>query len=301
MFLGGSAISIPLTLLQSVSSKDSFGVVNLPPEQFLVNILLSLAIYGKDRAEGEEDVMIPVSRVSAILSTIYLQHDWLLSFFVVVLHLYYTDTKKYFANVKPYVVSFFWTLASNEPQIHMHTSLSPLVLSWLTVVSLFLSHSSDIEDIEEDQKEGILTPACLMGREESTTYGLGVCLSAICIHMMTSHYDGVDKGIDILTLLVGIKMVVERQVFLIVSIVSGTLFSCILLENRLHILNTFFLSTSYPHEKALTTTVKVTEWAQFLPGDKREFVLHTLGHILDVFDTLGHQLLHLYSSVLVHL
>ena len=49
MFLGASAISIPVTLLQTW---DSFGVVALPPEQFpKVKVLLSLAMYGKDHAK----------------------------------------------------------------------------------------------------------------------------------------------------------------------------------------------------------------------------------------------------------
>lgn len=298
--LSSTGVAIPLTILQGVSSSLSTGSVFLPDEQILVNCALAIAVYGKDRAKEKEEVSF--SRACAVGASIYLgTGGWILPFFLLFLHEFYSDFKKVLGPLKPVFVASMWTLACNEPL--SHSGLPPLsfpVLSWIFLLSVFFSHSEDIPDIEEDKLEGVATPASILGKRESILLSSTLALASVCVHVLCGdNYGKVDAIIDASTLLCSVNLL-SPSLFLLSSflLLSLTLFSAY--ENRLSVLNSLFLATSAPHEMALETTVRITNLSSFLPDEDRKRLLHAIGHALDYFDTLGHEIVHMYSQFLLH-
>lgn len=298
----GTGVAVPLTVLQALAARSSFGTVHLPPEQLLVNAGLAIAIYGKDRLEERDMDGLSWTRASALATAFYLRSEWTLGVLVLFLHLEYSSIKKQIAPVKPFFVSAFWTLAAAEPELVGDTShhrlLSPTVLAWVFCLALFLSHSADIPDIDEDEKDGILTPAVRMGGEMSSHWAVSIALASICIHPACPHYDRLDSAVDVGILLSALELVVPSVLY---RLVSWSLLVAVCVATyrfRLDIANAFFLSTETPHTHALSSAVRLSNWAQTLPYERKELVLHTLGHALEWCDSAGHQVVRLYSKLL---
>ena len=172
---GGAFISIPLTLLQWCFH----GPVD--PNMIVNNVCIAHAIYDADRLTSEDDPT--TTRVAALVSTAFYAstpETMAIAPLVPTLHLGYSTLKPYIAPVKPFLVSAIWTLAIYYvPLLRMHKGLWGDVLTpprFLSIASL--SHALDVADIEDDEQEGLMTPAVTMGEREGFVFAFVLALSS---------------------------------------------------------------------------------------------------------------------------
>ena len=178
---GGVIIGVPLTLLQLIVHSRTGAHVD--PFVMVNNFALCNAIYDADRLNCSvwDSRRIP-SRISAIASTGFLAsdpHTSLLALLVPPLHLSYARIKLAISPVKPFFVSFLWTLAIYFVPVwrsgYGHIDVVQCGAFFLSLSSL--SHAADVIDYDEDLEDNIATPAILM-QDQSGSYAYGLAFAA---------------------------------------------------------------------------------------------------------------------------
>ena len=137
-----------------------------------------------------------------------------------------------------------------------------------------------------------------MGAGPGSHWAAGLALASVSLHPACPYHDRIDAVVDVVVLLSAIRLLVPRLLHVLVSSCSALGFGLSIFRYRRHIANAFFLSTEHPHTQALSAAARLSEWGQTLPEEQKQFVLHTLGHTLELFDTMGHEVVRLYSKFL---
>ena len=213
----GVLVSIPLTLLQS-------NVFHIETGQFITNTiplitlnsLLSHAVYDKDRLiDNKDDSFYDVYTAStnmALLTSSAILWNYddvgkLLILPLILLNQFYAKIKPIISTAKPFVVSFFWTMAICCLPFFVEGKPlpdDPLIIGSMFILTTALSNMADISDIREDYKNGLYTPAVSMGTKQASLYTLSCVIISVLFHylMNDSNYDDLSKKIDMFNLIV---------------------------------------------------------------------------------------------------
>lgn len=284
----GSLVGIPITLLQMGFHPDA-----TTPLSVLNNFALGSAIYGADRIDAPPlDAKRFPTRVSAAYSVSYYASDAATVFLaplVLYLHLFYAQTKPAIGPVKPFVVALLWTVCIYvEPALRGGDWDPTLAASFfLSIASI--SHAADIGDVEEDRRDGILTPAATMPLEGAKRYAYLLCLCSALLHVRSSSPSFLyDVAISFGTAMV-LEDVVEAAVLLLLGLVfvSG---------NTVDLMSDVLRTTEQSHRLAISASTTGIEWSMRLPEPARTESVRLILYLLKEGDRFGSSLLSLFSD-----
>ena len=327
MRLKGLSIGIPLTLLQSMSMNLHYGASIHPsftPVQIASNFLISSAIYDSDRMD-ENTTKFEKGLVEAnvVASLAYLSQDtWTLPLVPIVYFLKndYSDIKPTIGPVKPFFVALFWVIAVYYlPLLHFHDLQGFNDIK--TPLSLFLSlsafsHAADINDIDEDFENEVITPAVRMGEIEAVNYAIACVLASIVIHNLHINYAKLDAFYDVCSLFVtifilSINNLEEEQAKKDVEIYRNL---CIMffgsgifieyLKNKdkipIEIATTILHSSEGVHKQTIDFITWTVEEIDDYPEAIKDILLNILTHGIVLGDKIGSLLLKFYLNVIKH-
>lgn len=325
MILKGASVGIPLTLLQSVSTNLHYGQIPHPhftPLQIASNFVIGSAVYNSDRIDENtstfEKFMIDASVVASLA---YLSSDsWTIPLVPCLYFLQknYSSTKTAIGPIKPFFVAFFWTLATYYlPLLRLH-DLDGLKDA-ITPISIFLSmsafsHAADIQDIQEDMQENIITPAVRMGEVESCNYAIACILASIIVHHLHLNYGRVDAFYDVSCLYVTIFILsvstlseseaqkdVEIYRNLCLLLLGGGV-GLEILKNRetipIEIATQMLHSSEGVHKETINLITWIVEKIENYPDGVKQFIITILTKCIESGDKIGSLLLKIYIQII---
>jgi len=288
---GGSIIGVPLTLLQL-----GVGVPHLHLLDVANNVAVCHAIYDADRMTSPPWAEERLStRLAALASTAYYastpETAWMAPL-VLLLHAGYTPLKPYLAPVKPFFVSAMWTLAIYyAPFLKSHAPLETLMPAALFLSLTSLSHAADVADLEEDARDGVLTPAVRMGRDEAKRYAVAVTLAAVVLHAWSPLPNLPEDA-----LLLAATYGVLTDSVVVASAVAFGFAGVHVATHDVELLGAWLRATEGSHKFAIEFAVETVRRAAFLPSPYREAALDACFWLLDHGDRFGSTMLDVYEN-----
>ena len=201
----GLTVSIPLTLTQCLTQTiHNHHLCGITPTEIVANAALAYSIYGNDRITNDNGITTEKAFVNLATTTaigIFALDTYTLPLGILVPFLVYdySKLKRNFSNIKPFFVSFFWTICTYlQPLLFRHDlnliEDAPFVISLFLLFSSF-SHISDIKDINEDLENDIYTPAVILGEHDSKKLAYALTATGLLAHSF-SDYSFIDFGYD---------------------------------------------------------------------------------------------------------
>ena len=287
---GGFVIGVPLTLLQL-----GVGVHDLHLVDVANNFALCHAIYDADRLTSPPWARDRfTTRVAAAASAAYYaasETGWIAPL-VVALHAGYTPLKPAIAPVKPFFVAAMWTLGIYyAPLARQHADMDVLTPAALFLAITGLSHAVDVVDLEDDRRDGIRTPAVLMGREQAKQYVLAITFAAVFVHswspMPFLPYD--------VLFLASTYGVLYESSTVATAIVLGFAFAYASTHD-VELMGSWLRSTEGSHKMAIEFAVEAVRHAAMLPDPYKHVVLDACFRLLEHGDEFGSYMLDVYES-----
>lgn len=282
----GWAIGVPLTILQWSIHQTTPGLVD--PASALNNVLVSGAIYGADRIG-----VTPATQLAMVGSTCFYASDPAtipIAPCVPVLHYGYASVlKPRLAPVKPFFVSFCWTLAIYYvPLLRAQAPVDELLLPaslFLSIASL--SHAVDVIDRFDDARDGIATPAVRLGSNEATAYAIALWATSVFLHGTSPQPNACYDALVLLT----IGIAVKRDCPYASVVTSGVVFAGAYAWRR-ELIRGLLESSATPHSMAMSTFLQLERAVNSYPDAPwRKPVLDALFTVFNTADDIGHLLL----------
>tara|TARA_B100000683_G_scaffold67049_2_gene65828 strand:+ start:3069 stop:4010 length:942 start_codon:yes stop_codon:yes gene_type:complete len=197
-------VGIPLTLLEFGTQRLHYGTFPaLSAHDIALNVCLAGAIYSQDRLPADAPLsqrLVP--EVGLLGSTALLAQDAATLPFILplwLLHYHYKDIKPSIAFLKPLVVALFWIVSCFYlPVFERHDwaalldTHTPLALGASMATFSFVA---DIPDREEDEDNGIHTPAVLCGDRAEAVAAVAFAV-ATWVHVHSENYASSDLIYD---------------------------------------------------------------------------------------------------------
>ncbi len=213
----GTFVAIPLSLLQSNyyhlhSGLDMTTLNTLIP----LNAYVAHAIYDWDRKKDltttEYDKKVrniyeKTTMAALLLSscTIYEEEQLKrLVPFLYILYNFYDELKTSLSILKPFLVSFFWTIAVYVfPVVFQEHALNGDIATPLSCFCLMAgwSNLADIKDIEDDIEKNILTPATYLKSENTFLLSSILIFVSLILNNSSENYDEYCKVFDLFNLI----------------------------------------------------------------------------------------------------
>ena len=201
----GTFVAVPLSILQTNyyhlhSGLDITTLNTLVP----LNACLAHAIYDWDRKKdltttendkNVRDIYEKTTMAALIISscTMYEENQLkILVPFLYVLYNFYDELKTSLSIIKPFLVSFFWTIAVYVlPVVLQEHTLDNDILTPLSCFCLMSgwSNIADIKDIEEDVEKNIHTPATYLKGKRTFLLSSLLILTSFILNNSSSNYD----------------------------------------------------------------------------------------------------------------
>lgn len=282
----GWAIGVPLTLLQWSIHQHTPGLVDLPST--VNNVLVSGAIYGADRTG-----VTPATQLAMVGATCFYASDpatFPVAPCVPLLHYGYASViKPRVAPVKPFFVSFFWTVAIYYvPLLRAH---APAPDDALLPASLFLSvaclsHVADVVDRASDAAEGLATPAVQL-EDGAAEYACALWATSVLLHGASPQPNA---WYDAAVLAVVVAVTARPPSACVAATATGALLGAYVW--RVELVRHLLQSSDTPHSMAMATFLN-TEHAirAQLRAPWRGIALDALFATFNAADDLGHHLL----------
>ncbi len=213
----GTFVAVPLSILQCNyyhihSGLDVTTLNTLVP----LNACLAHAIYDWDRKKDlistEDDrkvryVYEKTTMAALIIAccTIY-EEDQLKTLvpLIYILYNFYDELKTSLSFVKPFLVSFFWTIAVYLlPVVLQEHKLGNDLVTPLSCFCLMSgwSNIADIKDIEEDIEKNILTPATYLKSKRAFLISSLLIFTSFILNNSSSNYDDYSILFDLFNLI----------------------------------------------------------------------------------------------------
>lgn len=301
----GTFVGVPLTLLQWGCHPH-----HVDPVVIGCNFLLGHAIYDADRMTSDVwDVDRTTTRIAAVGATgILASHEGTLwaAPLVPLLHFGYTPLKPVLlAPIKPFFVAAMWAalvyyvplgiMDSSPPSV----DVVPTTITTPASIALCLatlSHVLDIVDIGEDQEQGAMTPAVVMGEEEAGHYTIALALATLVVY---SHSPLHSTLVDLVFLTTVASLSSPSSVpFSITSITILGLLVAAVVKYDAEALGFLLQTTEVTHKLVIEQTLNVVEWARTLPPPWKRRVLEMTIDLFKFGDQVGSQIIHLYEMAL---
>lgn len=302
----GIGVAIPLSIVQTAFQSmhlNAITPVGLP--DVALNVALAHAIYGKDRL-AEDDRVGRLTTTACLYGAItyYATDLWTLPLAPLAgyLHYEYKESKPSIATVKPIVVGVCWTAATYfQPLLLRH---DPAV--WndvghslsLTAAMTAISHYADISDIKEDEADGIMTPAVLLGPDAAKDTAAFALLLAWLVHQgipMYNVYDFIyDGALFVGALSVPTAFVPRATIGLVSALAMANSFNP---EFSVHFMSSVLVLSEPAHSAAITFIPWVVEHTRGWPGSIRDEIIRDSLNLLSVGDKVGGTILKFYTDL----
>jgi len=308
MLLPGIGIGVPLSLMQTAVHPHASGV-SLDSATLCNDFAAACAVYGADRLTANATEGHFVTRVAAVGSTFFLasnEHTRSLAPLIPIMHVWYSDLKRFIGPVKPFVVAALWTVlifyvpvlrALDGPDaidaiqaLQPGSSATPGTLFLLLTT---LSHAADLKDMEEDLEGGIFTPASYMGDKEARRYVAACALGAIVLHAQTPMPS---PPLDMA--LLGISISTMTELPAVGAAIAATILLSYVLIYDLELLSALLRSTESSHGLAISFTLDIVKWAEGLPPPWKQRVLELTIQAFKNGDHIGSLILNLFEDAL---
>jgi len=295
----GLGVVVPLAISQCVSqSLFHHQFCGITPLDLGLDTCLATSIYIKDRLEDTDPPILNAFTFSSMVAAMSIYASDVstlpLAPIVPILHYEYKTIKKKVSFIKPYLVSFFWVLASYyQPFLlrHEYYAVSNVIIPLNIFFTIVLaSHIKDINDIEEDTNNNIKTPAVLLGKEISILFSIYLCSIFLVLNGVTNPYN-----IFVVTYTI--------SEFFSLQVACVCLFSLLLslLTNdkdlQLFLITQLLHISEYPHSFALNLTPSVIDQTKNLPTGIRNTLIGFTLEVISYGDKLGSQVLNVYEQL----
>ena len=304
MLLQSTAVSIPLTLTQCMTQTiHNLHVSGITPEEFLLNIALSVSIYGNDRRDVNtsslESSLICISTIGSVGYFASNSYTLPLSFITLYLVYEYKNIKKDIALLKPFFVSFFWVVCTYFQPLFIRNDLNyskdyPFIVSLFLLFSS-LSHIADIPDIVEDAKNHVNTPAVILGEDKSYVFAYGLMIASLLFHQTHGNdLAGIFYDVSSLLIVTSFLESVQLTVFTFSLLVGYYSTHEYFLYDFMTEL--FRLSDSF-HSLATSSLPWIIRNTESFNPNVRKFIITNWMDIMSDGDKIGGKLLNYYTKI----
>ena len=217
------------------------------------------------------------------------------------LHYEYTKQKPLIAPYKPLVVGSCWTISTYaQPFLYRH-DLSAFADAPLPVSMLFLftavSHFADLEDIDEDSANNIVTPAVQLGDELGRKFGLLLTVMAIYVHSF-ADYGVLDTCFDAVIFFSVLGMLRDpREAIFLFGLIALNLYRQWDDRFLIEFLSMTLTASEPIHHQTIRLVPIILEQTRFMPPALRRAVVDLTLSSMPLGDEFGSRLLNLYTDL----